>query len=256
MKIRVRLFAAVKDIVGRREVVLDLPEGTTAAGLLERLVQEHPRLQAMAPSLVTAVNREYAEGARTLAEGDEVAFIPPVSGGTDLYEITEGPLSLDPLVAAVSQNTSGAVATFLGIVREFARGRQVSSLEYDAYPEMATATMRQIGEEIRTRWPVDRIAIVHRIGRLAIGEASVAIVISAPHRREALQACAYAIERLKEIVPIWKKEVWSDGAEWIGSTVDEYRELRAASREPRAAGGAPEAERGAPSAEPRIASDA
>ena len=170
------------------------------------------------------MNREYVEGTRVLAEGDEVALIPPVSGGVDLYEITEAPLSLDALVKAVGQNTSGAVASFLGIVREFARGRQVQYLEYDAYPEMATAAMRQIGDEIRTRWPVDTIAIVHRIGRLTIGEASVAIAISSAHRHEALEACAYAIERLKEIVPIWKKEVWTDGAEWIGSTVDEYQQ--------------------------------
>jgi molybdopterin synthase catalytic subunit len=108
---------------------------------------------------------------------------------------------------------------------------------------MATAKMRQIGEEIRKQWPVDRIAIVHRIGRLAIGEASVAIVISAPHRREALQACSFAIERVKEIVPIWKKEVWTDGAEWIGSTVDEYRELQAQRPAPSTEGQAPEAER-------------
>jgi molybdopterin synthase catalytic subunit len=99
-------------------------------------------------------------------------------------------------------------------------------LEYDAYPEMAVAKMRQIGEELRDRWPVDQVAIVHRVGRLGVGEASVAIAISSPHRHEALAACAYAIERLKEVVPIWKKEVWTDGAEWIGSTVDEYRELR------------------------------
>ena len=224
MQIRVKLFASVKDIVGRREVVLDLPEGITAAGLLERFAADYPGLRGLAPSLLLAVNREYVEGNRVLAEGDEVAFIPPVSGGVDLYEVTESPLSLDRLVAAVSQNTSGAVASFLGIVREFARGRQVRSLEYDAYPEMATATMRQIGDEIRARWPVDKIAMVHRIGRLTIGEASVAIASSAPHRHEALQACAYTIERLKEIVPIWKKEVWTDGAEWIGSTVDEYQE--------------------------------
>lgn len=243
MRIRLRLFASVKDIVGQRELTLDLPEGTTAAELLERIARDHPRLKAMAPTLLLAVNREYAEGSRILADGDEVALIPPVSGGTDLYQITEGPVSLDPLVASVARNTSGAVATFLGIVREFARGRQVSSLEYDAYPEMATAKMRQIGEEIRKQWPVDRIAIVHRIGRLAIGEASVAIVISAPHRREALQACSFAIERVKEIVPIWKKEVWTDGAEWIGSTVDEYRELQAQRPAPSTEGQAPEAER-------------
>jgi MoaE-MoaD fusion protein len=224
VKVRVRLFAAVKDIVGQREVSLDLPEGTTAAELLDRFAGDYPRLRGLIPSLLFAVNREYVEGTRMLAEGDEVALIPPVSGGADLYEVTEAPLSLDALARTVGQNTSGAVASFLGIVRGFARGRKVRYLEYDAYPEMATASMRQIGDEIRARWPVDTIAIVHRIGRLTIGEASVAIGISSPHRREALEACAYAIERLKEIVPIWKKEVWTDGAEWIGSTVDEYQE--------------------------------
>jgi len=228
MKIRVRLFASVKDIIGRREVVLELPEGTTASELLHRLAVDHPRLHALMPSLLLAVNREYVESTRVLRDGDEVAFIPPVSGGSDLYEVTESPLSLDALIVAVRQNTSGAVATFLGIVREFARGRQVSYLEYDAYPEMATATMRQIGEQIRQRWPVDRIAMIHRIGRLTIGEASIAIAIASPHRREALEACAFGIERVKEIVPIWKKEVWTDGAEWIGSTVDEYQERRRA----------------------------
>ena len=149
-----------------------------------------------------------------------------------MYKVTSEPLALDPLATAVGRNTAGAVATFLGIVREFSRGRQVVHLEYEAYPEMAEATMRQIGQEIRARWPVDDIAIVHRVGVLRIGEASVAIAVSAPHRHAALEACAYAIERVKEIVPIWKKEVWSDGSQWIGSTVDEYKELAASRGQP------------------------
>jgi molybdopterin synthase catalytic subunit len=148
-----------------------------------------------------------------------------------MYKVTSEPLALDPLVAQVARSTSGAVATFLGIVREFSRGRRVVHLEYEAYPEMAEATMRQIGEEIRRKWDVDAIAIVHRVGVLQIGQASVAIAISAPHRQAALEACAYAIERVKEIVPVWKKEVWSDGSQWVGSTVDEYRE-RTAGRPP------------------------
>jgi len=223
----------VRDIVGQRELHLDLREGATVAQLLQRLTADHPALGRLGPSLMFAVNQEYVGADRVLGEGDEVAFIPPVSGGVDLYEVTESPLLLDPLVAAVSQNTSGAVATFLGIVREFSRGRRVLHLEYDAYPEMAVGTMRQIGDELRTRWPVDRIAIVHRIGRLAIGEASIAIAVSAPHRREALEACAYAIERVKEVVPVWKREVWTDGAEWIGSTMDECRQRNRISREGR-----------------------
>ncbi|HWQ68436.1 MAG TPA: molybdenum cofactor biosynthesis protein MoaE [Patescibacteria group bacterium] len=133
-----------------------------------------------------------------------------------MFEITDQPLLLEPLVTIVKRSSSGAVATFLGVVREQTRGRQVRYLEYEAYPEMAIPKMREIADEIRRKWEVDEIAIVHRIGRLQIGEASVAIAVSAPHRREALAACAYAIDRLKEIVPIWKKEVWTDGEEWVG----------------------------------------
>jgi molybdopterin converting factor subunit 1 len=223
VKIHVKLFASVREIVGHRELVLEVPAEFKASGLPERLAVDYPRLGTLMSSLKIAVNHEYVEGDRVLAEGDEVALIPPVSGGRDAFEITERPLSLDALAARVGQTTSGAIASFLGIVRGYARGRQVDHLEYDAYAEMAVAKMRQIGEEIRTRWPVDRVAMVHRVGRLTVGEASVAIAIAAPHRHEALHACAYAIERLKQIVPIWKKEVWSDGAEWIGTTVDEYR---------------------------------
>jgi molybdopterin converting factor subunit 1 len=223
VKIHVRLFASVREIVGHKELVWEVPVESTVSTLSSRLVSEYPKLRALAPSLKFAVNHEYADTGRVLAEGDEVALIPPVSGGVDIYDVTDAPLSLDALVAAVGQNSSGAIASFLGVVRGHARGRQVDHLEYDAYSEMAVAKMRQIGDEIRSRWPVDRVAILHRVGSLGVGEASVAIVIGSPHRHEALQACAYAIERLKEIVPIWKKEIWSDGAEWIGSTVDEYR---------------------------------
>ncbi len=226
MTVRVRVFASVREILGRPEIALEVPEGATAGSVLERLIADYPGLQRLAPVLRLAVNREYAESGRILAAGDEIALLPPVSGGTDQYEVTPEPLDLARLVGLVSQNTSGAIASFLGVVRAFARGRQVHHLEYDAYPEMATATMRQIGEEIRARWPVDAIAIVHRTGRLSIGEASVAIAIASPHRQEALRACGYAIERVKEIVPIWKREVWTDGAEWIGSTVEEYRARR------------------------------
>ena len=133
-----------------------------------------------------------------------------------MLEITDQQLSLEPLVNAVKRSSSGAVATFLGVVREQTRGRQVRYLEYEAYREMAILKMREIIDEIRGKWKVDEIAMVHRVGRLQIGEASVAIAVSAPHRREALAACWYAIDRLKEMVPIWKKEVWTDGEEWAG----------------------------------------
>jgi molybdopterin synthase catalytic subunit len=133
-----------------------------------------------------------------------------------MFEITDQPISLEPLVNAVTRLSSGAIATFLGVVRAQTRGRQVRYLEYEAYREMAIPKMREIAEEIRRKWEVDDIAMVHRIGHLVIGEASVAIAVSAPHRHQALAACAYAIDRLKETVPIWKKEVWTDGEEWVG----------------------------------------
>ena len=133
-----------------------------------------------------------------------------------MFEITDQPISLEPLVNAVTRVSSGAIATFLGVVRAHTRGRKVRYLEYEAYREMAIPKMREIAEEIRRKWEVDDIAMVHRIGHLVIGEASVAIAVSAPHRHQALAACAYAIDRLKETVPIWKKEVWTDGEEWVG----------------------------------------
>jgi len=133
-----------------------------------------------------------------------------------MFDITDQPLSIEPLVSAVTRSSSGAVAIFLGVVREQTRGRQVLYLEYESYREMAIPKMREIADEIRRKWKVDEIAMVHRIGHLEIGEASVAIAVSAPHRHQALAACAYAIDRLKETVPIWKKEVWTDGEEWVG----------------------------------------
>jgi len=133
-----------------------------------------------------------------------------------MFEITDQPIFLETLVKAVSRPSSGGIATFLGVVREQTRGRRVLYLEYEAYGEMAIPKMRGIADEIRRKWEVGEIAMVHRVGHLEIGEASVGIAVSAPHRQQALAACAYAIDRLKEIVPIWKKEVWTDGEEWVG----------------------------------------
>ena len=133
-----------------------------------------------------------------------------------MFEVTEKPLSIADAVSAVTKRTCGAVATFTGVVREHSRGRHVSYLEYEAYAEMAIAKMRQIEQEVRKKWEIEQILIHHRIGRLEVGEASVVIAVSAPHRRQALEACAYTIERLKGIVPVWKKEVSPDGSFWIG----------------------------------------
>src|SRR5215212_117557 len=137
-------------------------------------------------------------------------------GIRDMFKIVEGPIDLAQLAEAVRTDECGAVCTFLGVARLYSRGREVIHLEYEAYPEMAEKKMAEIAEEIRERWGTDRVAMLHRTGVLAIGEASVGIAVASPHRREAFEACQYAIDRLKTIVPIWKKEVWSNGEQWIG----------------------------------------
>jgi MoaE-MoaD fusion protein len=226
MIVKIIFFAGAREAVGRREILLEVGSEETAGGLLAKVTDQFPSLHRLSASFRLAVNHEYVEGTYRLADGDEVAMIPPVSGGLDRFDVTESPLSLDALSRSVAQESSGAIASFLGIVRKQSRGREVLHLDYEAYREMAIAKMREIGQEIRSRWPVDEIAIVHRVGRLTIGEASIAICISAPHRREALAACTYAIERVKATVPIWKKEVWSDGSEWVGSVAEEEAERR------------------------------
>ncbi|MFQ5856973.1 MAG: molybdenum cofactor biosynthesis protein MoaE [Anaerolineae bacterium] len=136
-----------------------------------------------------------------------------------MFRIVKEPITADLVIAAVGDPGAGAICTFLGVVRDNNLGREVDYLEYEAYPEMAVPAMQRIADEIRERWDVIEIAIVHRVGRLDIGETSVGIVVSSPHRAEAFEACHYAIDRLKEIVPIWKKEVWADGEEWIEGPV-------------------------------------
>ncbi len=164
--------------------------------------------------LLYAVNREYADAGRVLADGDEVALIPPVSGGG--FRVTGQPLSLEAVVGEVTDESAGAVATFLGTVRRESRGRTVLYLEYEAYAEMAEDVMSQLAAELEQRYELWAVAIHHRIGRVEIGEASVAIAVSAPHRQDALAACKDAIDTLKETVPLWKKEVYEGGEEWIG----------------------------------------
>jgi molybdopterin synthase catalytic subunit len=166
------------------------------------------------PGLLFAVNKEYAERDRELADGDEVALIPPVSGGAFL--LSEQALSHDRVVAEVARDEAGAIATFVGTTRVQSRGRTVLYLEYEAYPGMAEKVMAEIAEQLRARYDVLDVAIHHRTGRVEIGEASVVIAVSAPHRRDALTACAEAIDTLKETVPLWKKEVYEGGEEWIG----------------------------------------
>lgn len=217
MKARVRLFARLADLAGTRETEVEVGEGLSAADAFRVLCGRYPALEGLGGSLMYAVNAEYVSPDHPLAAGDELALIPPVSGGAGdgSFEITEAPLDLRPLVERVRRDESGAVAVFLGVVRDNSDGKRVLHLEYDAYPEMATKVMREIAAEARERWPVTDVAISHRTGRLEIGETSLVVAVSSPHRREAFEACHWLVDRLKEKVPIWKKEVWEGGEVWI-----------------------------------------
>lgn len=216
----VKLFAAAAEAAGRRQLQGEWA-GLTAEQLVASLTEQYPALTKLAPSLAIAVNREYAEAGHVLNDGDELALIPPVSGGSGedrpLFEVTEEPLSADEVAARVTNPYSGATLVFVGTVREWTRGKRTTYLEYEAYPEMAVGQMRVIGREIEQKWPGARSAIVHRVGKLEVCEPSVIIAVATPHRVDAFDACRHAIERLKQIVPIWKKEIWEDGEEWVGS---------------------------------------
>jgi len=217
--VTVRLFAAAAETAGRRQLEGDWA-GLTPPELLHVLQEQFPGLARLVPSLAVAVNREYADPSRVLSNGDEVALIPPVSGGSGeerpLFEVTEAPLSADEVAARVTNPHSGATLVFVGTVREWTKGKQTISLEYEAYAEMAVLQMQVIAREIDAQWPGTRTSIVHRVGKLEIAEASVIIAVATPHRADAFAACRHAIERLKQIVPIWKKEIWADGEQWVG----------------------------------------
>ncbi len=217
--VRVRFFAVLVEAAGRELLELTLPAGATVRAALEAVGEQVPAVRRYGSSLLAAVNFDYVTGDHVLREGDELALIPPVSGGAGggRFEVVEGPIDVGALIAEVAHPSCGAIATFLGTVRDHAEGRPVAGIEYHAYREMAVRKLAEIGEEIRREWGLDRVAIVHRVGRLAIGEISVAIAVAAPHRAEAFAACRHAIERIKVIVPIWKKEAWADGgSRWVG----------------------------------------
>ena len=209
MNVRVRLFAALRERAGAGSVDLDLPDGARVDDVWEALdLGDEP------PGILFAVNKAYAGRDATLSQGDEVALIPPVSGGS--FRLVEGPLSLDAAVDEVRGDGAGAIATFTGTVRNRSRDRAVVHLEYEAYEGMAEEVMAELATRLQKAHDLTGIAIHHRVGRVEIGEASVVIATSAPHRAEALAACREAIDELKTSVPLWKKEVYEGGEEWIG----------------------------------------
>ena len=209
MRIRVRLFAGLRERAGTGSLDLDVANGATVADVWPAL-----GLGTEPDGLLYAVNRSYSERSAALAQGDEVAVIPPVSGGS--FRLVEEPLSLEDTVQEVRADAAGAIATFLGTVRDRSRGRDVLYLEYEAYEGMAEQVMAELAESLKQRHELSEVAIHHRIGRVEIGEASVVIAVSAPHRAAALTACHEAIDELKDTVPLWKKEVYEGGEEWIG----------------------------------------
>lgn len=217
MRIHVRYFAYYREQLGRGDEWVDLPEGADVATLWRRCTAEHPRLTGLWDATAVAINGAYAGRDAALRDGDEVAFLPPVSGGARRCRLTDEPIDVGALEREVHAPRYGAVVVFSGIVRETSpAGKTVQYLEYEAYAGMAEAEMERIAEELERRWAGCTVAVVHRVGRLEIGEASVAIAVATPHRAAAFEACRYAIDRLKETVPIWKKEVFADGSQWVG----------------------------------------
>jgi molybdopterin synthase catalytic subunit len=207
VKVTVKLFAGLRERAGWSQRELEGVERVADVWAALGLGDE-PQ------GVLYAVNKEYASPDRLLAEGDEVALIPPVSGGA--FRLSEEPLDLAAAVHEVESDEAGAIATFVGTTRIRSRGRTVVHLEYEAYPEMAERVMAEIAAELKRRYELCDVAIHHRVGRVGIGEPSVVIAVSAPHRADALAACKDAIDTLKETVPLWKKEVYEGGEEWIG----------------------------------------
>jgi molybdopterin synthase catalytic subunit/molybdopterin converting factor small subunit len=209
VKVAVKLFAALRERAGTRERALELADDASIEDVWPALgLGEEPA------GLVYAVNRAYVDRSHALADGDEIALIPPVSGGAFL--LSDAPLSLERVAAEVASDDAGAIATFVGTTRARSRGRDVIRLEYEAYEGMAEAEMVRIAGELRQRHDVIGVAIHHRVGPVEIGETSVVIAVSAPHRAAAFDACRDAIDTLKQTVPLWKKELYVGGEEWIG----------------------------------------
>ena len=216
MQVRVLLFGVLKDIFPEAISSLQLPDGATVSTLLDHFRALVPAQQALLGSLAVAVNQQYAVPQQILADGDEVALLPPVSGGSPAPHIAlvREPIAAEALAARLRQGEDGAVVVFDGIVRNNTRGRRTLYLVYEAYEEMALQQMRALAEEAPRRFPVRDVAIVHRLGKLEVGETSVLIVVASAHRAAAFDACRWVIDTLKKTVPIWKKEHFEDGAVW------------------------------------------
>jgi len=230
MKLEVLFFGVLKDVLGRSSDTVDLPEGVRVREVLLYYARESPRFEAMVPSLAISVNREYSGADRALREGDEVGLLPPVSGGSaedggkvqgEVRSEVPGEVRMvreridaEAVVGRLKRPADGAAVIFEGVVRDNTRGRRTLHLDYEAYEAMALKQMESLAVEVRARFGVRGASIVHRLGRLEIGETSVLIVVAAAHRGAAFEACRWIIDTLKKTVPIWKKEYFADGAVW------------------------------------------
>jgi molybdopterin converting factor subunit 1 len=223
MRVRVLFFGRLKDIVGRSEEDAELSEGARVEDLFERYGRSFPELAQFRSSVVASVNQEFSEWRAQLATGDEVAFLPPVSGGAipagaqveeNLLALVRTPIDAPEIVTQLKAPRDGAVVVFEGIVRNHSGSRSTLYLEYEAYEAMALSKMHEIGAQMREKFPIRRFAMIHRLGRLEIGETSVLIVVCSAHRAAAFEACRFGIDTLKRTVPIWKKEFFRDGAVW------------------------------------------
>jgi molybdopterin synthase catalytic subunit len=239
MTVKVLFFGLLKDVTGRSEDRLDLADGSHLDGVFRHYAERFPQLDEMARSIVMARNHEFADPSSPVADGDEIAFLPPVSGGNTgafspqgfshqisdpaghFFALTRQPIDTRALTELVRRGEDGAVIAFEGVVRNNSKGRATLFLDYECYEEMAIRKIAEIGRAIAASGVVGRVAMVHRLGRMEIGEASVAIVVSAPHRKPAFDAALEGINRLKKLVPIWKKEYFADGEVWVEGEWDE-----------------------------------
>ena len=224
----------MKDVVGRSQESLEVADGSSLESVFDNFAERYPKLKELRKSLVLARNQQFSSGAETLKDGDEIAFLPPVSGGAgswtheiedaesgSFFALTRDPIDARALAGRILRGEDGAVVSFDGVVRNNTKGRATKFLDYEGYESMAVQVMARIGRDLAGEYAIGRIAMVHRLGRLEIGEASVVIVVTAPHRRPAFEAALEGINRLKRLTPIWKKEHFADGEVWVEGEWDE-----------------------------------